>query len=177
MATVSLVTRLVAVPWWRVGVSPGEDGGRGYVIATGDGRVEFTGEWRRWNAALSGQQRNCRHIMNLLLTLVLSLHHNCVSCSVHWGSALIQVFSPVSPAVEGNSRAGATSLSPPPPPPPWCLFLCLLLDFRGDSRTPPSPCPSPPRPFRFRGSVMSRGTRISTGSPPRDGRGEHFGVS
>lgn len=85
--------------------------------------------------------------------------------------------SPVSPAVGGNSRAGITSLSPPLPPLPWCLFLCLLLDFRGDSRTPPSPSPSPPLPFRFRGSVMSQGTRISTGSPPRNGRGEHCGVS
>ena len=46
LATIALVTRFMGVAWWRVGVSPGEDGGRGYVISTGDGRVEFTGERR-----------------------------------------------------------------------------------------------------------------------------------
>lgn len=82
--------------------------------------------------------------------------------------------SPESPAVDENSRAGVPSFSSPPLP--WCLYLCFLLDFSEDTRTP-APFPSSASPLRFRGSVMSRGTRISTGSLLRDGRGEHFGVT
>lgn len=46
MATITLIPRLLYIAWWRVGVSPGENGGWGYVITTGDGSVEFTGERR-----------------------------------------------------------------------------------------------------------------------------------
>lgn len=82
--------------------------------------------------------------------------------------------SPVNSAAEGNRRACMTSLSATPP---WCLWRCLFLDFRGESSTPSPPVPSLSPPFRLRGSVMSRGKRISTGSPPREGSGELWGVS
>lgn len=55
MATVALVARLDRTARRGVGVSPGEDGRRGYVFSTGDGCVELTGEGRRGNTA------TCRH--------------------------------------------------------------------------------------------------------------------
>lgn len=159
MATVALVAKLDRAARWGVGVSPGENRGRGYVLSTGDGCVEFTGKRRRGNTAPRG--RDCREEGQVCLRAASRL-------------ASPAGVSPVGPDVEGNSRAGTASLSLPPP---WCLCRCLFLDLRGDSSTPSSPFPSFPPPFRLSGSVMSRGTRISMGSPPRDGRGEDCGVS
>lgn len=53
VAAVALVAQLD--PRWGVGVSPGEDGGRGYVLSAGDGCVELAGEGRGGDAAA------CRH--------------------------------------------------------------------------------------------------------------------
>lgn len=44
-----------------MGVSSWEDRGRGYIVSTGNGCVELTGERRGWDAALAGQRWNCRN--------------------------------------------------------------------------------------------------------------------
>lgn len=72
-STIALVTGLVGVPRWRVGVSTGQDGGRGHIVPTGDGCVELTGKRRRCSAAPSGHQRNCPEKIDVIALFCVPL--------------------------------------------------------------------------------------------------------